>query len=88
MRKRTKKPSKPQAIPQHRLDATRQQWTRKPQTQVVINKKAEQRRTMCRNKGIPDGAIYLHSFKFHKTGYQHREGWFPSLKGCRSCRGR
>jgi hypothetical protein len=57
MRKR--KSSKAQAIPQHRLDISRQQWTRKPQTQVVTNKKAEQRRTMCRKKGITDGAVYF-----------------------------
>jgi len=47
------------APPQHRLDTSRQQWTRKPQTQIVTNKKAEQRRTMCRKKGIPDGAVLM-----------------------------
>ena len=36
----------------------RKVWTRKPHTQVVINKKAEQRRTFCR-KGGTDGAVYL-----------------------------
>jgi hypothetical protein len=60
---RKTKSSRAQSIPQHRLDVSRQQWTRKPQTQVVTNKKAEQRRTMCRKKGIPDGAVY-----YIKTG--------------------
>ncbi|MBD3921484.1 hypothetical protein H8B09_22140 [Paenibacillus sp. PR3] len=36
--------------------AGRNEWTRKPQTQVVTNRKAEQRRTWCR-KGIDDGAV-------------------------------
>ncbi|MFS0722535.1 hypothetical protein [Paenibacillus sp. 1P07SE] len=36
--------------------AVRKVWTRKPHTQVVINKKAEQRRTFCR-KGGTDGAV-------------------------------
>ncbi|MEI0737553.1 hypothetical protein VQ056_14250 [Paenibacillus sp. JTLBN-2024] len=31
-------------------------WSRKPMTQVVMNKKAEQRRTWCR-KGTDDGAF-------------------------------
>jgi hypothetical protein len=34
-------------------------WNRKPQTQVVQNKKAEQRRTLCRNKGRNDGADFF-----------------------------
>ncbi|WP_020616550.1 hypothetical protein [Paenibacillus daejeonensis] len=38
----------------------RKVWTRKPHTQVVINKKAEQRRTFCR-KGGTDGAVYLYT---------------------------
>ncbi|MEC0239695.1 hypothetical protein P4H66_07450 [Paenibacillus dokdonensis] len=33
-------------------------WSRKPMTQVVANKKAEQRRSWCR-KGTDDGAIFL-----------------------------
>ncbi|MWV42432.1 hypothetical protein GRF59_02200 [Paenibacillus sp. HJL G12] len=33
-------------------------WSRKPMTQVVANKKAEQRRAWCR-KGTDDGAIFL-----------------------------
>lgn len=37
----------------------RKVWTRKPHTQVVMNKKAEQRRTFCR-KGGTDGAVYLY----------------------------
>ncbi|WP_127531085.1 hypothetical protein [Paenibacillus kobensis] len=36
--------------------AGRNQWTRKPQTQVTPNRKAEQRRTWCR-KGHDDGAV-------------------------------
>jgi hypothetical protein len=36
--------------------AGRNEWSRKPQTQVIKNKKAEQRRTWCR-KGIDDGAV-------------------------------
>ena len=31
-------------------------WHRKPQTQVVMNKKADQRRTQCRHPGSRDGA--------------------------------
>lgn len=38
------------------LDVTRKTWERKPITQIVRNKKAEQRRTMCR-KGHTDGAV-------------------------------
>ncbi|CAM4475995.1 hypothetical protein PATA110616_20370 [Paenibacillus tarimensis] len=52
-RKRTK-PAEPQ--PQHKLDATRSSWTRKPHTQIVPNKKAEQRRMRCR-RGNSDGAV-------------------------------
>lgn len=37
----------------------RQQWSRKPQTQVVMNKKAEQRRSQCRKKWQDDGAVLL-----------------------------
>ena len=33
-------------------------WTRKPQTQIVRNRKAEQRRSWCR-KGTDDGAVLL-----------------------------
>ncbi|MFU1793074.1 hypothetical protein ACM1RC_04325 [Paenibacillus azoreducens] len=33
-------------------------WSRKPMTQVVANKKAEQRRTWCR-KGTDDGAYFF-----------------------------
>lgn len=39
----------------------RQQWSRKPQTQVVMNKKAEQRRSQCRKKWHDDGAVLLYS---------------------------
>jgi hypothetical protein len=38
---------------------SRNQWHRKPQTQVVRNTKAEQRRSLCRNKGMDDGAVYF-----------------------------
>ncbi len=34
----------------------RNEWNRKPQTQVVPNRKAEQRRSCCRNRG-EDGAV-------------------------------
>ncbi|MFC5530913.1 hypothetical protein [Cohnella yongneupensis] len=37
----------------------RGQWQRKPHTQVVTNKKAEQRRTQCHHKGSRDGADLL-----------------------------
>ncbi len=97
MRLRKSKSSKAQAIPQHRLDASRQQWTRKPQTQIVINKKAEQRRTMCRKKGIPDGAVFISyrpvigpAFKIRRRiccEALHRAGK-RSLRECRSCRAR
>ncbi|EPY06089.1 hypothetical protein PAALTS15_16461 [Paenibacillus alvei TS-15] len=33
-------------------------WTRKPYTQVVPNKKAEQRRSLCR-KRVDDGAVVI-----------------------------
>lgn len=44
----------------------RNTWSRKPMTQVVANKKAEQRRSWCR-KGTDDGAIFLtlESFSQH-----------------------
>ena len=34
----------------------RNEWNRKPQTQVVPNRKAEQRRSCCRNRS-EDGAV-------------------------------
>ncbi len=37
----------------------RGQWHRKPQTQIVMNKKADQRRTQCRHPGSRDGADSL-----------------------------
>lgn len=40
--------------------AGRTEWIRKPQTQVVMNRKAEQRRTWCR-KGTDDGAVYFNT---------------------------
>ncbi len=40
--------------------AGRNQWTRKPQTQVTPNRKAEQRRMWCR-KGHDDGAVFVFS---------------------------
>jgi hypothetical protein len=42
-------------------EISRLQWQRKPQTQVVANKKAEQRRTHCRHKGSRDGADFYRS---------------------------
>ncbi|WP_195575337.1 hypothetical protein [Paenibacillus sp. 1001270B_150601_E10] len=33
-------------------------WQRKPFTQAVPNKKAEQRRSMCRRKGHDDSAVF------------------------------
>lgn len=36
----------------------RKGWSRKPMTQIVSNKKAEQRRAWCR-KGTDDGAVLL-----------------------------
>ncbi|WP_240703020.1 hypothetical protein [Cohnella luojiensis] len=40
-------------------EISRNQWHRKPHTQVVQNKKAEQRRTQCRLRGSRDGADFL-----------------------------
>ncbi len=42
-----------QKIREGRLDpgTTRREWQRKPITQIVMNKKAEQRRSYCRNDG-------------------------------------
>ncbi|TJY42186.1 hypothetical protein E5161_09255 [Cohnella pontilimi] len=37
-------------------DIVRGEWSRKPQTQVVPNVKAEQRRSQCRRKGSREGA--------------------------------
>lgn len=42
--------------------AGRNEWARKPQTQVIKNRKAEQRRTWCR-KGIDDGAVLFYTAK-------------------------
>lgn len=40
-------------------EMSRVQWQRKPHTQIVQNKKAEQRRTHCRKKGSRDGADFI-----------------------------
>ncbi|MCG7409670.1 hypothetical protein MH117_19890 [Paenibacillus sp. ACRRX] len=40
-------------------ELSRQAWQRKPMTQVVPNKKAEQRRSMCRSKWHDDGAVVI-----------------------------
>ncbi|PZD95636.1 hypothetical protein DNH61_14045 [Paenibacillus sambharensis] len=58
----SRKRSKPAAShpQQHKLDHTRTSWTRKPQTQIVPNKKAEQRRMRCR-RGNTDGAVLFMS---------------------------
>jgi hypothetical protein len=36
----------------------RNQWQRKPRTQVQPNRKAEQRRSQCRRKDGSDGAVF------------------------------
>jgi hypothetical protein len=41
----------------------RGEWTRKPQTQVKPNTKAEQRRTQCRQAGSRDGADLFFGFR-------------------------
>ena len=55
-------------IRERHVDPTlhRQQWRRKPQTQVVPNKKAENRRNHCRKHG-DDGGFVLRE-DLHKTG--------------------
>ncbi|MCJ8012386.1 hypothetical protein MUG84_11650 [Paenibacillus sp. KQZ6P-2] len=52
-------------------------WSRKPMTQVVANKKAEQRRTWCR-KGTDDGAIFLPLTCIHFQ--DSKQGFFPYCK--------
>lgn len=44
---------------QLKADNSRLTWQRKPSTQVVPNAKAEQRRSICRQKGSRDGADFL-----------------------------
>jgi|GEM_PF-2215059 len=44
------------AARQQDADRSRGAWMRKPATQIVPNKKAEQRRRACR-KGTDDGAV-------------------------------
>jgi hypothetical protein len=39
-------------------EISRSSWARKPQTQVICNMKAEQRRSLCRRRGIDDGAVF------------------------------
>ncbi|MDR0267450.1 hypothetical protein [Paenibacillus sp.] len=41
-------------------------WSRKPMTQIVANKKAEQRRTWCR-KGTDDGVFFIPKIDSHST---------------------
>ena len=49
--------------------ASRQTWSRKPMSQVVPNKKAEQRRTYCR-KGDWDGVChYVSNFMMSRQIY-------------------
>lgn len=66
MKKQQKKPSKTvqglenQSMP---VQGGRISWNRKPMTQIVPNKKAEQRRAWCR-KGTDDGAIFLFDAHF------------------------
>jgi hypothetical protein len=47
-------------------EISRNQWHRKPHTQIVQNKKAEQRRTQCRHKGSRDGAHFFKPFRINK----------------------
>lgn len=55
-KKRSKPGSNPLAESVQLAKPMRQTWQRKPYTQVVKNKKAEQRRSCCR-KGGDDGAV-------------------------------
>ncbi|RXZ81492.1 hypothetical protein EBB07_14280 [Paenibacillaceae bacterium] len=57
MAKPSKRKQGMQAL-QNNIDNTRLTWNRKPQTQIVPNKKAEQRRSFCR-KGRSDDAVFL-----------------------------
>ena len=54
-------------VREHKLnpEVSRQHWSRKPLTQVVTNKKAEQRRLKCRREGHDDGAVYLYGCVIH-----------------------
>ncbi|MFB9275339.1 hypothetical protein [Cohnella cellulosilytica] len=47
-------------------ELNRIRWHRKPQTQVVMNKKAEQRRTQCRRKGSREGADFFVPYLFQE----------------------
>ncbi|OZB95252.1 hypothetical protein [Paenibacillus sp. XY044] len=49
---------KPQKVSSDPVLGGRKSWSRKPMTQVVNNKKAEQRRSWCR-KGTDDGAFLI-----------------------------
>lgn len=40
-------------------ETLRGEWIRKPVTQIKPNGKAEQRRTLCRRNGRPDGADFF-----------------------------
>ncbi len=61
MSKSHTKKRKKEAMQAGRIDPelNRLHWHRKPQTQVVMNKKAEQRRTQCRRKGSREGADFF-----------------------------
>ncbi|MBB3128105.1 hypothetical protein FHS19_002759 [Paenibacillus rhizosphaerae] len=53
---------KPQKVSSDPVLGGRKSWSRKPMTQVISNKKAEQRRSWCR-KGTDDGAFLMRSQK-------------------------
>jgi len=56
-------------------ELNRGQWHRKPLTQVVQNKIAEQRRTQCRTRGSRDGADFfdVSSYSVHHPCYRKRK---------------
>ncbi|CAH0122183.1 hypothetical protein PAE9249_04730 [Paenibacillus sp. CECT 9249] len=65
-------------------ETSRIRWTRKPQTQIVNNKKAEQRRTLCRRGGIDDGAVCVltNPRVTHAPGAAQYLRSFPGLICC------
>ncbi|WP_096182161.1 hypothetical protein [Effusibacillus lacus] len=60
MSKSKAKRSRLKKVREGSLDPTlhRNVWNRKPQTQIVNNRKAEERRSFCRKKH-EDGALYF-----------------------------
>ncbi|WP_152397998.1 hypothetical protein [Paenibacillus cellulositrophicus] len=63
-RMRTIDSGKPQKVSSDPVLGGRKSWSRKPMTQVVSNKKAEQRRSWCR-KGTDDGAFLIGNQKVY-----------------------